>query len=37
MGYGRLPLPGVPGAIAALTRTIRRAKPDQSSIGHATW
>jgi hypothetical protein len=35
MGYGRLPLPSVPGATAALARTIRRAMPDQSPIGHA--
>jgi GntR family transcriptional regulator / MocR family aminotransferase len=29
MGYGRLPLPSVPGVVAALTRGLQRAKPDQ--------
>ena len=31
MGYGRLPLPSVPGVVGALARALRSAPPDQAS------
>jgi GntR family transcriptional regulator/MocR family aminotransferase len=36
MGYGRLPLPGVPGVVAALARAMHSVWPDQSAPSTAT-